>query len=164
MPFVTTKNWFGTGVVGAGTRPMPDPMGSEVVSIRVTAQIDGQGAIGDVVQLCKLPAGCLPIDWEIDTDLLGATMTLDFGVIIANAVSAAAADGGKWLTASAGLQAAAFIERRAQTAAVVTALARMTPGNAERALGFVVIAAGTTSAVAAIVGLKLTYRAAYTGA
>jgi len=167
MPFAVTNNFWGTGFLGAGTKPMPDPMGSEVVSLRVSAVINGTGAINDVIPMCKLPAQCVAIDWEIDTDDLDtgtSVLAADFGVVIAGAVSGAAADGGKWLTASTGLAAPAFLERRAQSAAVVTAFARMTAANAERAIGFVVTTAGNAGSTAnAILGLKFSYRASYAG-
>ena len=91
---------------------------------------------------------------------------VDLGVIVAGAVSAAAANGGKWLTASTGLTAApSFLERRAQTATVVAALARMSPDVADRVIGLVLTAAGNAAAAAnAVIGLKLTYRASYGGA
>lgn len=167
MPFAVTNNFFGSGFQGAGIRAMPDPMGSEVVSLRVSAVINGTGAINDVIPMCKLPAQCVPIDWEIDNDDLDTgtgTLTLDLGVIVAGAVSAAAANGGKWLTASGFGAAPAFTERRAQTAAVATAFARITADVAERSVGFVVIAAGNAGAAAnAILGMKFTYRASYAG-
>lgn len=167
MPFAVTNNFWGTGFLGAGTKPMPDPMGSEVVSLRVSAVINGTGAINDVIPMCKLPAQCVPIDWEIDSDDLDtgtSVLAVDFGVIVAGAVSGTAANGGKWLTASTGLAAAAFLERRAQTAAVVTAFARMTADVAERSIGFVVTTAGNGASTAnGILGLKLTYRASYAG-
>jgi len=115
--------------------------------------------------MAKLPAQCVAIDWEIDTDDLDtgtSVLAVDLGVIVAGAVSAAAANGGKWLTGSTGLAAPAFVERRAQTAAVVTALARMNADVAERSIGFVVTTAGNGAAAAnAVLGLKLTYRASY---
>lgn len=167
MPFAVTNNFYGSGFQGAGIRPMPDPMGSEVVSIRVSAIINGTGAINDVIPMAKLPAQCVAIDWEIDNDDLDtgtSVLAVDFGVIVAGAVSAAAANGGKWLAASTGLAAPAFLERRAQTAAIVTALARMTSDVAERSIGFVVTTAGNAAAAAnAVVGLKLTYRSSYAG-
>jgi hypothetical protein len=160
MPFAVTLNLH-----AVGRKPMPDPNGSEVVSLRVTAIINGTGAAADVIPMAKLSPGNLPIDWEIDNDDLDtgtASLTMDLGVIVAGAVSAAAANGGKWLTASTFGQAPAFTERRAQTAAVATAFARMTADVAERSIGFVVIAAGNAAAAAnAVLGMKLTYRASY---
>jgi len=162
MPFAVTLNLH-----AVGRKPIPDPNGSEVVSLRCTAIVNGTGAANDTIPLAKLPAGAIPIDWEIDNDDLDtgvATLTLDLGVIVAGAVSAAAANGGKWLTASTFGQAPAFTERRAQTAAVVTAFARIAVDVAERSIGLVVIAAGNAAAAAnAVVGMKLSYRAAYHG-
>jgi len=144
---------------------MPDPNGSEVVSLRVTAIINGTGAAADVIPMAKLSPGNIPIDWEIDNDDLDtgtASLTMDLGVIVAGVVSSAAANGGKWLTASTFGQAPAFTERRAQAAAVNTAFARMTADVAERTVGFVVIAAGNAAAAAnAVLGMKFTYRASY---
>lgn len=160
MPFAVTLNLH-----AVGRKPMPDPNGSEVVSLRVTAIINGTGAANDVIPLAKIPAGAIPINWEIDNDDLDtgtATLTLDLGVIVAGVISAAAGNGGKWLTASTFGQAAAFTERRAQSAAVNTAFARMTPDVADRSVGLVVIAAGNAAAAAnAVVGMKFEYRASY---
>jgi hypothetical protein len=165
MPFAVTNNFYGSGFVGAGTRPMPDPNGSEVVSIRCTAIVNGTGAINDVIPLAKLPAGCIVVDWQVDNDDLdtgAATLTADFGVIVAGAVSAAAANGGKWQTATAILAAPAVTIGHHQTAAIATALARMTADVADRSLGFVVTVAGNAAAAAnAQVGLILYYRASY---
>jgi hypothetical protein len=148
---------------------MPEANGSELVSIRCTAIVNGTGAIADVVPLAKLPAGAVVVDWELDSDDLDTgtnLLAVDLGVIVAGAVSAAAANGGKWLTASTGLTAApSFLERRAQTAAVVAALARMSPDVADRVIGLALTAAGNAAAAAnAVIGLKLTYRASYGGA
>jgi len=164
MPLVTTQNSF-----ISGAKPMPEANGSELVSIRCTAIVNGTGAIADVVSLAKLPAGAVVVDWELDSDDLDTgtnLLAVDLGVIVAGAVSAAAANGGKWLTASTGLTAApSFLERRAQTATVVAALARMSPDVADRVIGLVLTAAGNAAAAAnAVIGLKLTYRASYGGA
>lgn len=167
MAFAVTNNFFGSGFLGAGTRPMPDPMGSEAVTIRCASILNGTGAINDVVQLAKLPAGCVVVDWALDNDDLDTgtgTLTFDLGVIIAGAVSAAAADGGKWLTASGAGAAPALTVGHHQAAAAALALARMSAAVAERAIGLVVIAAGNAGATAnSVVGLTLTYRSAYAG-
>jgi hypothetical protein len=163
MPLVTTQNLHATG-----RKPIPTAAGSYLLSLRCTAIVNGTGAIADVVPLAKLPAGCVVVDWELDSDDLDTgtnLLAVDLGVIVAGAVSAAAANGGKWLAASTGLTAApSFLERRAQTATVVAALARMSPDVAERSIGLVLTAAGNAAAAAnAVIGLKLTYRAAYQG-
>src|SRR2546422_305542 len=109
MAFAVTRNFFGAGLQGAGIRPMPEPMGSEIVCLRCAAVINGTGAVNDTIPLAKLPAGCIPIDWELDSDDLDTgtnTLAVDLGVIVAGVVSAVAANGGKWLAASTGLTAA----------------------------------------------------------
>ena len=167
MPLVTTQNFFGAGFVGAGIRPMPDPMGSEEVQVRCPAIVNGTGAIGDVIPMAKIPAGCIVIDWQVDNDDIdtgAATIAADLGVIVAGAVSATAANGGKWLTASTALGAPATTIGHHQATAVINALARMSPDVAERSVGFVLTAVGAGAAAAnAVIGLTLTYRAAYAG-
>lgn len=165
MPFAVTNNFFGTGFQGAGIKPMPDPMGSEVVSVRCSANLVGTGAINDTIPLARLPAGCIVVDWFLDNDDGDSgtgTLTADLGVIIAGAVSAAAVDGGKWLTASGAPAAPAITVGHHQAAAVSLALARMGPTAAERNIGLVVIAAGNAAAaVPCVIGLTLFYRASY---
>jgi len=163
MPFAVTQNSH-----AVGRKPMPTVAGSYLVPVRCTAIINGTGAVNDVVPLAKIPAGAVVVDWMLDNDDLdtgGApSLAFDLGVIVAGAVSAAAANGGKWLTASTAGQAAAATFRHAGTAAVVTALARMSPDVAERSVGLVLTAVGNGAATAnSVVGLTLIYRASYQG-
>lgn len=164
--FAVTNNDYYSGL-----KPMPQPADSSEVCIRVTAAIAGTGAINDVVKLCKLPADCVVTGWELDSDDLDSgtnLLAVDFGILNAaeTAVSATAADGGKWLTASTALTAApSYVDFWAGTAAEKRALLRMSPSSANRTIGLVVTTAGNAGAVAAaLVGLSIWYRpAAYGG-
>ena len=147
-----------------GLRQFPFPGGSESVSVRaeitLTAALAG---VGDILQFGELPDGCVVTDWSIDSDDLdtGATLAVDFGLLTAagTAVSAAAADGGKWLAASTALQAASFTRMSAGTVAVQTAIARMAPATGKRMVAAVTTAAGA-GGVGNKIGVSLTYRAA----
>lgn len=146
-----------------GLRQLPQPSGSETVSARM--QITLAAAIGaaDILQFGELPDGCVVEGWVVDNDDLdtGATLALDLGILDAagTAVSAAAADGGKWLAASTVAQAAAVTRASAGTVAVQTAMLRMAPAVTKRMLGAVATAAGA-GGVGNKIGLTVSYRAA----
>lgn len=148
-----------------GTRIMPEPDGSEVMSVRMEFSLTAALAATDVVEFGFLPQNCVPIDWMIDNDDLdsGATITTDFGILTAagTAVSAATADGGaKWLTASAQLQAplATSLLRP-----LTNAHLRVVPDAVtKRKIGMVIIA-GPSTAVTGLIGVTLMYRGAYLG-
>lgn len=163
--FAVANNDFYTG-----TKSMPQPADSGEVCIRVTASITGTGAVNDVIKLARLPADCVVTGWELDADDLDSgtnTLAVDFGILNAaeTAVSAAAGDGGKWLTGSTGLTAApSYVDFWNGTAAEKRALLRMSPSSANRSVGLVVTVAGNAAAVAsAVVGLSIWYRPAAYG-
>jgi hypothetical protein len=102
-----------------------------------------------------------------DLDSGTNTLAVDFGFLNAaeTAVSAAAADGGKWLTASTGLTAApGYVDFWGGTAAEKQAQLRMSPSAVNRTVGLVVTTAGNAAAVAnAKVDLAIWYRPAMYG-
>lgn len=145
-----------------GKRAFPQPTGSESVSVRAQHTLTAAIAANDVLVFGELPDGCVVDDWIVDCDDCdtGATLTADLGILNAagSAISTAAADGGKWLTASTGLRAAAVIQASAGSVAEQQALLRMNPANALRKVAMVFPAAGT-GGVGAKVGLTVKYRA-----
>jgi hypothetical protein len=158
--FAVANNDYYTGI-----KTMPQPADSSEVTVRVTAGIVGTGAINDVIKLARLPADCICTGWILEGDDLDSgtnLLTTDLGILNAaeTAVSAAAADGGKWLTASGALTGApGYVDMWSGTATEKQKLLRMTPASTNRTVGLVVIAAGNAAAVAAAqVGLTLWYR------
>lgn len=149
-----------------GIKTMPQPADSSEVTVRVTADVSGTGAVGDVIKLARLPAECITTGWILESDALdtgGApSLAQDFGILVAaeNAVSAVAADGGKWLTASTALRGAnSYVDFWSGTAAEKRAQLKMAPTSGNRTIGLVSTAVGNGAAAAAAkVGLTLWYR------
>jgi hypothetical protein len=154
-----------------GFKTMPQPADSSEVTARVTADISGTGAVNDVIKLCRLPADCISTGWILESDQLDSggapSLTQDFGLLNAaeTAVSAAAADGGKWLTASTALRGAnSYVDFWTGTAAEKRAQLKMSPASGNRTVGLVNQAVGNGAAAAAAkVGLTLWYRPAQYG-
>lgn len=145
----------------AGIRPAPESDDVCLVSVRAEFSLSAALAAADVVQLAELPAGFVVTDFILDCDDLdaGATVTADLGVLdAAGAVSAAAADGGKWLTADTSLRAASVTRMSAQSVAVQQAILRMSKSDSPRKIGLNIVA-GPTTASSGKIGLTLTYRA-----
>lgn len=165
MATTVKENFFALGV-----RPMPEPMGSEVVAVRCVAKVTGGIVSGDVIKIAKIPAGCVPVDYILDNTDLDAngvpTLAADLGVLVAagNAISADAADGGKWRTAATVLQAAAVTRLSAASVAEQQAFLKVVPAAAERVVALVATAnAATAHAGDGEIGLTLFYRASYAG-
>lgn len=131
-------------------------------NVRAEITLAAAVASGDVLAFLPLPAGYIVTDWALDNDDCdtGTTLAVDLGCLNAagDAVSSAAADGGKWLTASTALQAAAYTANSAGSAAIKTALARMTASSTDRMIALVATAAGA-GGVGAKVGLAVTIKA-----
>ncbi len=138
----TIKSSFATGqqVVPTGT-----DAGQEA-HVRAEITLAAAIASGDVLAFLPLPAGYVVTDWALENDDCdtGATLAGSLGVLnpAGTAIDTAAANGGAWLSASTALQAAAFTRNNAQSVAVQTAVARMTPSATDRTLAFVASAAG----------------------
>lgn len=146
-----------------GLRQLPQPSGSETVSARMQITLAAAIATSDILQFGELPDGCVVEGWTLDNDDVdtGANLALDLGILDAagTAVSSAAANGGKWLSASTAGQAAAVTHSSAGTAAAQTALLRMTPADTKRMVGAVATVGGA-GGVGNKVGLTVRYRAA----
>lgn len=148
----------------SGRIQTPEPMGQEVITVHeALALAVGDIAITGVIQYFKLPAGCVPVGYKLspyDADAAGPTITADFGLLdtAGTAVSAAAGDGGKWLTASTLLQAATLITSDASKT-TFDALKSVAVSSVDRIVGFVVIAAATTPA-AGTMDVEFSYKAA----
>ncbi|MDO6385584.1 hypothetical protein [Uliginosibacterium sp. 31-12] len=130
------------------------------VECHVRAEIALAAAVasGDVLAFLPLPAGYVVTDWALDNDDCdtGTTLAADLGLLTAagTAISSAAADGGKWKSATTALQAAAVTRNSAGSAAEQTALARMASASSDRMIALVATAAGT-GGVGAKIGLTV---------
>lgn len=148
----------------SGRIQTPEPMGQEVITVYESLALAvGDIALNGVIQLFKLPAGCVPVGYKIspyDADSGVAAIAADFGLLdtAGTAVSSAAADGGKWLTASALLQAATLVTSDASKT-TFDALKSVAPSTVDRIVGFVITTAAAT-AVAGTMGVEFSYKAA----
>lgn len=146
-----------------GQEPMPTPVGSEVVSVRMEYDLAAALAASDVLEFGLLPAGCVPVDWDIDTDQLDTngtpTLAADIGILdsAGTAISTAAADGGgKWASALAVGHAAAL------TRAATIYHKRVTSDDVnDRTVAAVISTGPATGAASGKIALTLSYRAAY---
>lgn len=145
-----------------GSIPTPTPIGKEVVHVHETMNLlttDMEAT--DIVQFFTLPAGCVPVSYKISSAQLAASaLAVDFGLLASTGltVSAAAADGGKWLSAAAPLTTATLTTSDASKT-TFDALKSVVASSIDRIVGFVVTTVGTTPA-AGDVTLELSYKAA----
>jgi hypothetical protein len=152
-------------VYASGVKPMPSPAGQEIISVFVELVLTAaQIAAGNVLQLFKLPADCIPVGYAIsntDLDSNGApTLTADFGLLDAagTAISVAAADGGdEWLDGSTALQAAALTLHTASKTAYDTL--RNVEASDEDRIVAIVLPIGAATAAAGTLSVELQYRA-----
>lgn len=131
----------------------PDAAG-EVYAVRGSIDLAAALGLGDVIEMVKLPAGCVPVDFIIDTD------DLDSGGAPALAMSVG-------LTAGtvAELRAAGAVGQAAGLVRMDSVLApRVAATNADRTVGLKVTTAPATGATSGTIGLTLLYRAAHYGA
>ena len=150
---------------GNETWPAPNPAGSEVQSMRFEFDLSAALALNDLIVMGVLPAGCMPVDWALDTDDLDSnaspTITLDVGIFKSDLsdLSTATADGGAlWGSALTTAQAGGFVRNTG------TASTRVTPeSDTDRFVGVKVHAAPATGATTGVIGLTLQYRAGYQG-
>lgn len=148
-----------------GSVPMSSAMGKETIHVYESLSLAvGDITISSVIQFFILPAGCLPVNYRIaptDMDAGGApVLAADFGILNAagTAVSSTAADGGKWLTASAALLTAALVSSDASLAAW-NAIHGVTVSSVDRVVGFVITTAAQTAA-AGTLAVELAYKSA----
>lgn len=147
-----------------GRKPVPNPAGIELIAQRFAVTLaTADLALNTVGLVGILPAGCVPVAFELDAAQLDSngTPTLAYSVGIANAgqtdISTAAADGGAaWATAqttgrTAGGSASGLVGSRP--------MKTVTQAQTDRYLMVKVTAAAAT-AVAGELGITLWYRAA----
>lgn len=148
----------------SGRIQTPEPMGQEVITVyEAIALAVGDIALNGVIQLFKLPAGCVPVGYKIspyDADSGTAAITADLGLLdtAGTAISAAAADGGQWLNDSTMLQAATLITSDASKT-TFDALKSVQPSTVDRIVALVITTAAAT-AVAGTFGAEFSYKAA----
>jgi len=130
----------------------PDAAG-EVYAVRGEIALAAALALNDVIEMVKLPADCVPVDFIIDTDDLdsGATPAL------AMAVGFTAGTNAEFRAAAVG-QAAGLVRMDSVLAP------RIAPTTADRVVGLKVTTAPATGATTGTIGFTLQYRAARYGA
>jgi hypothetical protein len=151
---VATANDYMTG-----RKPVPTPQGSEVLATRFEIAL-GTGDLdaNDIGQVGWLPAGCVPVDVQVDgTDMDSSTAAMVFQVGILNSggtdLSTETADGGAhWGATTA--QNAAFLQRLTPNG---RAMAIVQKSESARKLA-VKVATAPTTAVAGTLGVTLLYR------
>lgn len=156
--------------IAKGIVPMPEPQGSEVLMVKAKFTVTPAAAL--VLEVGQLPVGSIPVDWIIDSDDLdsGATVTFDFGILVAAKTSVdtgATSGGAAWLAASTLAQAGGVV--RPTTRATFRTSARTstptgdTPAAAQlRSVGLAFT--GTfAGAQAGDIEISLFYRAAHQG-
>jgi hypothetical protein len=155
MPFSKSNDQL------TGRKPVLSPAGCEVVAERFELDLaTGDLALSTIGSIGILPAGCLPVDVQVDGDDLdsgAAAMVLQVGIwdgAGAN-LSVAAADGGAHWGVTTAVNAA-FLQRLTPNG---NALARVQKSGSDRFLGVRVGTAPTTP-VAGKLGVTLFYRAA----
>jgi hypothetical protein len=110
-------------------------------------------ALNDIVEMVKLPAKCVPVDFTIDTDDLDT-----------NGTPLLQMSAGFTAGTSAEFRAAGAVGRAAEIVRMDSSLAsRVVSANAERVVGLKVTAAPATGATTGVLGFTLFYRAARFG-
>lgn len=145
-----------------GKQPMPEPEGGEVVNVRLAYSIGAALVINDIMHVGYLPAGCVVVDSDVDTDDLDTngtpTILLEAGVLNTGLtdVDDAKSGGASWIGASTIGQTGGL--QRATDKAV-----KRVPVDKVNALpvGIHVSAAPATGATSGEVALNLSYRAAH---
>jgi len=144
-----------------GRKPVPTPAGAEVLAVRFTLDLlTTDLALNDIGQIGILPAGCIPLDVQVDgTDMDSSTAAVIFQVGIWDgsgaSLSTAAADGGAGWGSTTAVNTA-FNQRLTMNG---NAINTVTASTSDRKLGVKVTTAPTT-AVAGTLGVTLWYRAA----
>lgn len=98
-------------------------------------------SIGDIIEMCYLPAGCTLVDFHLDHDALGVSVTADVGFMSGTVgEDDAGRTSGDELYGGADVAAAGF-----KRATLVTALRQAGNVN-DRSIGFKIGGAGVTAA------------------
>ena len=144
-----------------GRKPVPTPAGAELMATRFTLDMaTGDLALNSIGQIGLLPAGCLPVDVQVDgTDMDSSTaaMVLQVGIWDGSSasLSTAAADGGAHWGVTTAVNTA-FQQRLTPN---VNAMSSVQQSQSDRKLGVKVTTAPTTP-VAGTLGVTLFYRPA----
>ena len=141
-----------------GVIPTPVAMGCEVVVCRASYTLTADLAASDIIQLMDLPAGHVPVDLIIDTDDMGTTGTVTFGVLNSGKtdIDTTSDSGGAAWTTGADVNIAAT-GLRADAAGLRT-MSRVVTKDVNRSLGLKL--ATDTTATSGTIGVTLFYRAA----
>jgi len=131
----------------------PDAAG-EVYAVRGEIALAAALALNDVIEMVKLPADCVPVDFAIDTDDLDTSAT----PALAMAVGFTAGTNAEFRAAAAVGQAAGLVRMDSVLAP------RIAPTAADRVVGLKVTTAPATGATTGTIGFTLQYRAARYGA
>lgn len=69
----------------AGMKPAPHALdGNDLIPVIGEYLTKAGDAINDIVEMGAIPAGCVPVDVIIDNGALGASATLDVGILSGN--------------------------------------------------------------------------------
>lgn len=137
--------------------PIPSADGAtDVIAIVGDWTLPAAAAAGDVVEMCGLPAGYVPVDAILDNASLGATATADVGVLSGSYNDSGLRTCGAQLAAAQALGTAGI--KRASAAGA----SRLAPAQNDRSVGFV-LSALATPAVGAAVRMTLLARPAFEG-
>lgn len=137
--------------------PIPSADGAtDVIAIVGDWTLAATAAAGDVVEMCGLPAGYVPVDAIIDNADFGATATADVGLLTGSFNDLGARTCGAQLAAAQDFGSAGI--KRASAAGA----GRLAPAQNDRSVGFVLTALATP-AVGAAVRMTLLARPAFEG-
>lgn len=104
----------------AALKPAPHPLDANATVVVIGEYLTKAGdVINDIVEMVPWPAGTVPVDVVVDNGALGASATLDVGVMSGNygdAVAGRTMAGNEFL--AAGAAATAGVLRRNKTTAV----------------------------------------------
>ena len=139
----------------------------DLVSVRGEFSLAAALVINDLIEMVVLPAGCVPVDYILDSDDLdtgGPTITLDVDLLAGTVGDTTLANrtiaGAKIFAASTVAQASAGSVRPTLATAF-----RIAPDmTVDRSIGILVKAAPTTGATSGKIGLTVLYRPAINGA
>lgn len=143
--------------VALGMHPMPVPMGSELVAVRVFVDLTAAPALNDTVYLGDLPEDCVPVDCILDStdiDTNGApAVTISAGFLTAAKTDL---DGTAWIVSSTIGQTGGMARPTTNT------MVKTAPSSARKPFGLKFTAAAATFANGQV-GLTIFYRAAHFG-
>lgn len=157
QPFAKYALLTTNSAVALGQAPMPNPKGSDLVSVRLEHNLVANPGANDTAWLCDLPEDCVPVDCILDSDDLdaGATPTITISVGFLNAAKTAL-DGTAWIAASTIGQTGGMARPTTNT------MVKTAPSSARKPVGLLFPAVAATFATGKI-GLTLVYRSAHFG-